>query len=160
TRACVTFRSQSSSWPSTARYRNRSADLAWFCVEAETLPPHCQITQELFDLSATHTARMPLVEMQNEAPRPIDICILGPDGVMFCPNACSQLIAQLWRVEIGRQASGPRGGGEVTGVFLGNVRGRLWRHFMAKQGVETRPNRLRASLSRLSFVTFGTATLS
>jgi len=44
---------------------------------------------------------------------------------MSCPNACSQLVEQLWRVEIGRQAFGVGEGSEVTGVFLGNVRGRL-----------------------------------
>ena len=55
-------------------------------------------------------ARMPLVEMENEAPRPIDICVLGPDRVMSCPSACSQLIEQLWRVEIGRQAFSVGGG--------------------------------------------------
>ena len=36
------------------------------------IAPHRQITQELFDLNASHIARMPLVEMENEAPRPVD----------------------------------------------------------------------------------------
>ena len=50
-----------------------------------------------FDFRCAYVARMPLAIKQDEPPNPINVRLLGPIGVMFGKEGCSDLIEQFWR---------------------------------------------------------------
>ncbi len=56
-----------------------------------------KVGKKAFDFRSAHFARMPLAMEQDESPNPMNVRLLGPIGVMFGSEGCSDLIEQFWR---------------------------------------------------------------
>jgi hypothetical protein len=62
------------------------------------------MAEKLLDLGGAEIARVALAEMENETPRPVDVGILGADGVMFSPNDRPDLVEKPGSMRVSRKA--------------------------------------------------------